>query len=300
MNLRVRVSMSLASALTVLLVLMGAAGPAPATAASAGDVLQSRPTTVYLAPGKLYEGLGTPGDHTYMAGISQGQAVLDAIRAASRVPGANLPAGGPVVIMGYSQGGASAAWAAQLQPSYAPELKLKGVAAGGVPADLRKVAEYLDGGPNFGLAAVAGVGLSAAYPELGLEAHLTDEGRALLDDARDDCVGEITAKLAGRRLAELTTTDVLNRPEWQARLLENRLGATSPRVPLFLYHAKGDEIIPYAVGNTLRREYCAAGLKVRWTALPAGNHVLGAIEGGPLAIGWLVNRVLGLPATSNC
>ncbi|GGO09710.1 lipase [Microbispora rosea subsp. aerata] len=247
-----------------------------------------------------YEGLGTPGDHTYMVGASQGHAVLDSIRAAARVPGADLSDTAPVVVMGYSQGGASAAWAAQLQPSYAPELRLKGVAAGGVPADLRAVAEHLDGTGDFGLAAAAGIGLDAAYPELRLSGYLTPEGAALFDDARDDCVADLRGKFGGRRLAELTTADVLNLPDWRARLAENRLGASAPRVPLFLYHAKGDETIPYEVGKTLRKEYCERGVNVLWTSLPGGSHVLGAVEGAPLAVAWLATRVAGLPAIANC
>ncbi|MEW9527812.1 lipase family protein [Microbispora sp. NPDC049125] len=247
-----------------------------------------------------YEGLGTPGDHTYMAGISQGHAVLDSVRAAARVPGAGLSPDAPVVVMGYSQGGSSAAWAAQLQPSYAPELRLRGVAAGGVPADLQAVADNLEGTGDFGLAAAAGIGLDAAYPELSLESYLTPEGAALFDAARGDCVADLRARFAGHRLSDFTTADVMHRPDWQARLEENRLGGSAPRVPLFLYHATGDEIIPYGVGRTLRDAYCARGVKVLWTGVPAGSHVLGAVEGGPLAVAWLASRVLGLPAIPNC
>lgn len=380
MTPRVRVSM-----LTILLLLASLLA-APAQAASAGDVVSARPTTVYLLPGKLlevpvkawhllyhstsatgslnivsgtllvpkasyalgkrpvvgyatgthglgdqcapsvsmsqgreaelalislfllkgfavavtdYEGLGTPGTHTYMAGISQGHAVLDSIRAASRVPGAGLSATAPVAVMGYSQGGASAGWAAQLQPTYAPELRLKGAAAGGVPADLRAVAAHLDGTNDFGLAAAAGVGLDAAYPELDLDADLNDRGRALMADAADDCVGDL-GKLAGLRFSDLSPIDLLGQPKWLARLNENRLGSAPPRVPVFLYHGRGDQIIPYSVGATLRSEYCRAGVNTRWVPLPAPDHVTGAIEGGPLAIEWLTLRLLGLPAISNC
>ncbi|WP_082310826.1 lipase family protein [Nonomuraea sp. SBT364] len=246
-----------------------------------------------------YEGLGTPGQHTYMAGVSQGHAVLDAIRAAMRVPGAGLSDRAPVAVMGYSQGGATAGWAAQLHESYAPELRLKGVAAGGVPADLHAVADHLDGSADFGLAAVAGVGFDAAYPELDLEADLNERGRALLADAADDCVGELS-KLAGLRFADLSPVDLLDQPKWLARLAENRLGSAPPRVPLFLYHARGDETIPHAVGATLRGEYCATGANVRWASLSASSHVLGAVQGGPLAIEWLALRLYGLPASGNC
>ncbi|MEV0229224.1 lipase family protein [Nonomuraea sp. NPDC050786] len=277
---------------------------APSVSMSQGREAELALVSLFLLKGFAvamtdYEGLGTPGPHTYMAGISQGHAVLDSIRAATHVSGAGLSSGAPVAVMGYSQGGSSAGWAAQLQPSYAPELRLKGVAAGGVPADLHAVADHLDGGPNFGLAAAAGVGLDAAYPELNLQADLNDRGRALLADAADDCVGDL-GKLAGLSFSDLSPVDLLDQPKWLVRLGQNRLGAVAPRVPMFLYHAQGDEIIPLAVGSTLRSEYCRAGVTVRWTALPAPDHVSGAVEGGPLAIEWLALRILGLPATGNC
>jgi hypothetical protein len=67
-----------------------------------------------------YQGLGTPGDHTYMVGRALGPNVLDAMRAARALHPEELPVGGPAVVMGYSEGGAAAGWAAQLQPTYAP------------------------------------------------------------------------------------------------------------------------------------------------------------------------------------
>src|SRR6059058_839522 len=73
-----------------------------------------------------YPGLGTPGDEAYNVGIPEGHAVLDALRAATAVPGAGLSAAAPMAIEGYSQGGGAADWAAQEQPGYAPGLRLKG------------------------------------------------------------------------------------------------------------------------------------------------------------------------------
>jgi len=63
-----------------------------------------------------------------MTGRSMGPALMDAVRAAQRLPDAGLSKDAPVVFRGYSQGGGAAMWAGQLQPSYAPELKLAGVA----------------------------------------------------------------------------------------------------------------------------------------------------------------------------
>ncbi len=83
-----------------------------------------------------YEGLGTPGSHTYMARASQAHAVLDVVRAAQRLGNPELVAGGPVALAGYSQGGGASAAAVELAAQYAPELNLKGAYAGAVPADL--------------------------------------------------------------------------------------------------------------------------------------------------------------------
>ena len=65
-----------------------------------------------------YEGLGTPGGHTYVVGQSEGRAVIDMARAAQRLPGTGLSSSTPTAFMGYSQGGGAAGWAAELAPTY--------------------------------------------------------------------------------------------------------------------------------------------------------------------------------------
>lgn len=126
-----------------------------------------------------YEGLGTPGLHTYVVGQSEGRALLDMARAATRLPGSGLSSSTPVGLMGYSQGGGAAGWAAELAGSYAPELKVKGTAAGGIPGDLTAVADFVEGGPAVALALLASLGLDAAYPELDLENYLNSTGAQL-------------------------------------------------------------------------------------------------------------------------
>lgn len=67
-----------------------------------------------------YEGLGTAPMHTYVGRVAEGQAVLDAARAAMRLPGTSLDPHGPVAFWGYSQGGGATASAAELASQYAP------------------------------------------------------------------------------------------------------------------------------------------------------------------------------------
>jgi Secretory lipase len=57
----------------------------------------------YVVAATDYPGLGTPGPHPYLVGVSEGRAVLDAVRAARDLPGAG--AGHRFAVWGHSQGG---------------------------------------------------------------------------------------------------------------------------------------------------------------------------------------------------
>ncbi len=249
-----------------------------------------------------YEGLGTPGDHTYVVQRSEGRAALDVVRAAIELPAAGLAKDAPVAIWGYSQGGGAAGSAAEQADGYAPELHAVGVAAGGVPADLLAVARNLDGSPSFGLLGAAAVGLNAGYPGLRIEKDILNErGRRLFDQLRHECVGEITARNPGHRLSEFTTlADPLAYKPLLERLRENRIGSKAPDMPVLLYHAQLDELIPLAVGRGLFDEYCGRGVRVRFDVIPAAEHVTGAALGGPGAVGWLADRFAGRTAPDAC
>jgi acetyl esterase/lipase len=73
-----------------------------------------------------YEGLGTPGVHPYLAGVSEAHSTLDMVRAARHL----VPAlGSRVIIAGHSQGGQAALWAAALAGKWSPELHVRGTVA---------------------------------------------------------------------------------------------------------------------------------------------------------------------------
>ncbi|MFE9256386.1 lipase family protein [Streptomyces sp. NPDC006879] len=247
-----------------------------------------------------YEGLGTPGDHTYTVGRSAGRAMLDAARAAQQLPEAGLSADGPVGIMGYSQGGQAASWAAELHGSYAPELKVKGTAAGGVPADLMRVAASNDGSYGSGLIFMAAAGQDAAFPELDLDSYLNPAGRVLVDYFRTHCVAVDAALGSFKRISDLTTRNPLEQPDWQLRLDGSTLGRTAPDHPVYQYHALADELIPYGVGRQLRNDWCARGATVNWSTVWIGEHVSGAITEANRAGDWLADRFAGRTVRGNC
>jgi fermentation-respiration switch protein FrsA (DUF1100 family) len=240
-----------------------------------------------------YQGLGTPGDHAYMVGRVLGMNVLDAMRAARELETDQLPADGPAGVIGYSEGGAAAAWAAQLQPTYAPELTLAGVAAGGAAADLELARTTVDGTFFSFFIAYSGIGYAAAYPELQLDSHLTASGRARLDWLRRTNVFQ--AATYGPRFAladELAQTTVLALPEWQLRLRENRLGEIAPQVPVLLHHAKRDQIVSFEQSRRLLDEWQDRGADARLYVTRGGvDHISGAVAGTPVALDWLARRL---------
>ncbi|MFE5767615.1 lipase family protein [Streptomyces sp. NPDC056485] len=81
---------------------------------------------------------------------------------------------------------------------------------------------------------------------------------------------------------------------------QSRLGRTAPAAPVYLYHALGDELIPYAVGRQLRAEWCARGASVEWRTIRVGEHVSGVITHSLAAGDRLADRFAGRPTHADC
>ena len=242
-----------------------------------------------------YQGLGTPGDHTYMVGRALGPNVLDAMRAARTLVPSELPVDGPAAIVGYSEGGAAAAWAAQLQPSYAPDVALAGVAAGAAAANVESAGPSIERTFFSFFIAYGGIGYAAAYPELDLDSYLTPRGRAWIPLLRNSSI--LQAAVAGPRFvraSDLTDPNVLELPEWRRRLRENRLGLMVPDAPVLLHHARRDQIVSFSQSVGLREDWRALGADVRLYVTRGGlDHISGALAGTPVALDWLARRLAG-------
>ena len=233
-----------------------------------------------------YEGLGTPGDHTYMVGRALGPNMLDAMRAARQLHPSELPEQGPAAIVGYSEGGAAAAWAAQLQPAYAPDMPLTAVAAGAAAADVELGGSTIEGTFFSFFISYGGIGYAAAYPELELDPYLTPRAAKGIAALRESTIYQ--AMLSGPRFArasDLMQPNVLELPEWRARLRENRLGETAPEAPVLLHHARRDQIVSFQQSVNLQKSWERGGGDVRLYVTRGG------VAGMPVALGWVANRL---------
>ncbi|KAF0966506.1 lipase family protein [Rhodococcus sp. T7] len=241
----------------------------------------------------------------YGAARLGGTITLDGIRAVQRVPELAV-AESPVALAGYSGGGMASAWAAALAPTYAPELNIVGVAEGGVPMNIGKMANGLGMQPHpaFGLAMAAALGLEREYPDkLPISEQLNDRGLAMRDEMVNACTNGILAAGAGRSATEVAkTTDLMSSPQAWEVLNENsvELYPGVPTAPIFEWHSPTDVLIPVdSIEATIAR-YCAAGAKVQSDLFPSPDHLTTAVLGLPTALDYLDARFRGDPAPSNC
>lgn len=248
-------------------------------------------------------GQGTPGIlPQYLVGPPEGYNGLDALRAAMRIEGSGVSVESPAGISGYSQGGQAAAWTAELQPTYAPELNLKGVLAGGTVTDMILEVNHLNGNPTAGtgFALASLIGLDQANPELDLESKLTAEGRQVLEQIENTCVLEYISAYGTITADDLTDPNVLADPEWQAAYAESLLGTTKPGAPAYIYHGTADTIVPFTQGQRLYHEWCELGTDVTFEPIPGVDHISGIYLGPPRGVQWLIDRLNGAPAADGC
>ena len=138
-----------------------------------------------------YEGLGTPGDHPYLNGTSEGLSVLDIVRAARKL---DRKISGKYVIAGHSQGGQAALFAASLAPSWTPELKLGGTVAMAPVSHLGEQAELLRSLDLTSFSAISSIVLRGAQisrPTLNVPSLLTPEATALWPQTLTACLTEL-------------------------------------------------------------------------------------------------------------
>ncbi len=260
-----------------------------------------------------YQGLGTPGVHTYVNRVAQANAMLDAGRAAMRLPGTSLDPNGPMALFGYSQGGGASAGAAELAASYAPELRIVGAYAGSPPADLEEQIPFTDGSVLVGVIGYALNSVLATYPEYAgmIRATLTPMGEKLVTDTARQCVAETAMRFRFKRLQDFfvgDVTQVVSNPVLRQLFDEQHLGRHRPTVPVLLLSNRFDPLVPWAPVARLGRDWCAQGADVEfWTNEQPPlfnklvvNHALPMFVDGERVIGWVGDRFNGVPTTPNC
>ena len=140
-----------------------------------------------------YEGLGTPGVHPYLIGVSEGRSTLDMVRAARAL---THSLSRRVIIAGHSQGGQAALFATAIAPRWTPELQIRGTVAFAPASHLAEQAKVIPAinVPSPGTSALVSLivrGLDTADPALHVTSTLSPAAAALYPQTLTECLAQL-------------------------------------------------------------------------------------------------------------
>ncbi|KAJ5383875.1 Lipase secreted [Penicillium concentricum] len=261
---------------------------------------------IYLALGYTVASPDYEGpDAAFGPGRLAGMGVLDGMRAVKSFKTLGLTDNPMVVGIGYSGGSIATGWAASLQPKYASELNIKGWVQGGTPSNVTGTMYQLDDTAFSGFLPTAIVGLSkkSAYgAELSpiISKVITAEGQKALDIASSEC--SVTDLLSFFEKSIFDTSfqtlgdAFIFEPTIQSVLKQNTMAVNkdeTPTAPTFVYHAKKDEVIPYADAKKMVDSWCNWDANVKLTTYASGGHATTEIIAIPDTVKFVQNAFAG-------
>lgn len=242
---------------------------------------------------------------SYLAHRLAGQATLDGIRAAlSSGSITGIKSDATVSMWGYSGGSTATAWAAEIQPSYAPEIKIAGAAIGGTTPNITNVVTSINKSAFTGLIPTGIQGLCTQFPELKAEVDrlLKPEYREKFDKTLKQCLLADAATFLFADVVDMFTDPqfMFANPVAVKILNEIALGQTAPQIPIYWYKSVHDEVSPIADSDSVFDMYCANGATVEYVRDRASEHGSCAATGAPRALAWLKNMMNGGQPKPGC
>ena len=280
---------------------------------------------LFLAEGYTVVVPDTEGQRAdFGAGPLYGMNTLDSLRAAFNSQTVGLPDDARVALLGYSGGAIASEWAAELAPTYAPDVnkRLIGAAIGGVLVHPAHNLRYIEGTFFWaGVIPMALIGIARAF-EIDFTPYLSDRGLKFYDDMQSTSIVEVLGRPAYWRLkwSDLVkpaypTPDRLPLFVTLANRLIMGTGGT-PTIPLFIGQGangelewtpgnkpgigRGDGVMIAGDVRTLARNYCAKGTAVQYVQYDVLTHITTVGVWLVEAIDWIKDRFAGKPAPQNC
>ncbi|MFI6871308.1 lipase family protein [Nocardia sp. NPDC050406] len=214
--------------------------------------------------------------HGVFAGKYAAHTQLDGARAALRHAPSGLDPQAQIALFGIAGGGVGAAFSAELQDEYAPELNVKSTVLEGMVVDQRNFMRVADGGVGSGFAFATLLGLEPAYPEMNLDAKLNPVGRGIADTFRTQCQTAYfgTPFLPLRALFN-SGVNPADEPAFQHVFEDNRLGRSgTPKSKVLIASCAADDsfmsLVPARDARELADTYRAQGTEVTYQPTDCG------------------------------
>jgi acetyl esterase/lipase len=256
----------------------------------------------YVVAATDYPGLGTPQTHPYLVGVSEARAVLDSVRAARTISGAQ----NRFAVWGHSQGGQAALFTGLIASSYAPDLDLVGVAAAAPATELAKLlGDDIDTSGGRNLTAMTLWSWSRLF-DAPIDRVLDPIAAPTIDRLAGECIESVYDLILRSRTAAplarafLSVSNFYTTEPWRSLIESNTPGPLPAKLPLFLAQGGADELVRPQVTQDYMNRQCDAGGKVRMLFLPNANHGVIARDAAPSAVDWVADRFAGSPAPIDC
>jgi pimeloyl-ACP methyl ester carboxylesterase len=256
-----------------------------------------------------YQGMGAPGTPMYLVGQVEGANVLDAVRAAHSPEAAtqwqtNINKD-QTVIWGHSQGGHSSSFAAQMAPTYAPEINISGAAvlSPGLLPTLPLAVETLASGTEpsgmTGFVMLIATSWSATYPDrIKPEDILTPAGVAKLSIVNSLCGEQESDAFMDGGMSKYVRQDIP--AEFYSLMAENTPGLVPIKMPIVMVQGMKDTTIIPQLTLAFDKQLCLAGNTVDFHIYPNDTHPGVVVNSSQMINQWIADRFAGKPAPNNC
>lgn len=257
----------------------------------------------WVVVGTDYLGMGAPGTPSYLVGKVEAQNVLDSIRAVHNWrPDVNR---GLNAIWGHSQGGHSSAFAAELAPTYAPELQIQGAAVlapGLLPALPFGVEAIINGSKPTGMTGfvmLIATSWAATYPqELSLSELLTDQALGNLPAIETKCGAGYSDPFMAAPMSAYVKQPV---PAAFYELMDlNTPGESRIAPPIVMVQGMKDTTIIPQLTLGFQKQLCNNGTVVDFHVYPEEDHPGVVVASRPLINEWIKDRFAGASVPDNC
>ncbi|MBO2458720.1 alpha/beta hydrolase family protein [Actinomadura violacea] len=219
-----------------------------------------------------YEGMGTPGGHPYLNGVSEANTVLDIVRAAHRV---DPHIGRNFYVAGHSQGGQATLFTAAAKK--AGDVRLKGAVSIAPGSHMAETAQYVRTGyPGAELAVpflfVQLNGVKAADPSFHPEDLLTSAAAKVLESGqRDACLAQL------REAGSSIPPKEVFRPDADLTAFDAYYNAQEPsaldlRVPTFVAQGTADTSVSPAATKGVVADLCKRYPDISYREYEGADH----------------------------
>lgn len=257
----------------------------------------------YVVAATDYPGLGEPGTHPYLIGVSEARSVLNSVRAARQLPDAKAQR--RFAVWGHSQGGQAAIYTGELAAKYAPELELVGVAAA-APATYLEQLFDADRTTAAGktLTAMALLSWSKVF-DIPLDSILKPGTHRAFENLARNCIESIKDLLKLEQdIGELETNFLAKTPTktepWEGIMKRNSPGKAPAGAPMFIAQGTADQIVRPPITKRFANHVCLQGTRVHMIWLEGVSHSYAGYKSAYSAVEWMAERFAGRPAPSNC